>query len=214
MLVRVIVKPDDILSASDLGLTDDDATNAAVTAAVQFLDGPRGYLGASLGVQTLEASYDGWCETGQYFLPLGPVIEVTKVEYRDIANVLQTVDPTYYRLVGDRLVFNSGSSVSSITHYDAIDAVVVTYRAGYDGEDPPDGTGELPAPIQQAVALVAQQMISTASAVAGDSLKSVEIPGVMTKSYGSWASSAGGQSAISKSIDNLVAGYIRKPLIW
>lgn len=213
MQVRVVVKPDEILTAADLGLEEDDATEAAVQAAVQFLDGPYGYLGASLGVQTIETSYDGWCEPGYYMLPQGPVISVESVQYRDTSDVLQTVDPASYRLSGDRLIFTS-SAIYGTAHWTAIDAVVVTYKAGYDGEDPPTGTGELPAPIKQAVAIIAMQMKSTATAVAGDSLKSVEIPGVMTKTYGSWASSAGGQNAIQSSIRNLVAGYIRKTLIW
>lgn len=209
MIVRVVTRPDEILSAGDLGLTEDDATEAAVQAAVQFLDGPYGYLGASLGVQTIEAAYCDWYEADSFMLPQGPVIEINSVKYLDVSGVEQTLDPTSYRMVGERIYWTA-TNQHATTLWTAGDAVRIEYEAGYSEDEV---TGPLPAPIQQAIGIIAKQMTSTLDAVAGDSLKSIEVPGVLTKSYGSWASSAGGQSAIQNSIRSLVGGYIRRSQI-
>jgi hypothetical protein len=117
-------------------------------------------------------------------------------------------DQDYYRLIGDRIVF---TTIQGTTLYAAADAVRINYQAGYDGED--DGTGPLPAPIQQAIGVIAKQMAALNVSVAGQRVKSIEVPGVMTKSYDSWSSSVNGQTTLQNIIGNMLSGYMRRSMV-
>lgn len=211
MKVRVVLPPDEFITAADLGLANDAATNAAVQSAVQYLDGPAGYLGMSLGVQTLEATGTGWYYV--YYepvqLPLGPIIRIESLTYLDQVGDEQTIDETDYRLVNNILWF--GSTWSPPSHYVAPDAVRIRYVAGWDE----DTTGVIPQPILQAIGLDASAAANVqALAAAGGSVKSVEIPGVMTKTY-NVASPTAGTSDVrsSEAYRNLLAGYRQRKFI-
>lgn len=209
MLLRVVTPPEDLLSPADLGLTEDDATQRAINAAIQFLGGPNGFMGASLGPQTLELGLPDWTTFYETVLPCGPVIDIVSVVYADENGVDQTLDDSQYRLLrgvlGDVVYF--AHDFSSPACRSAPDAVRVRYRAGYDGTVNP----ELPEPIKTAIGLLASQSMSTGKVAAGSSLKSVEIPGVAIKTYDTASgASAGAQGVVSNAVTNLLIGYIRK----
>lgn len=68
-----------------------------------------------------------------FYLPSPPLVSVTTVKYRDAANVLQTLSSSDYEVDAatepGRLALVSGSSWP--TTYDRMNAVEVTYVAGY-----------------------------------------------------------------------------------
>ena len=95
-----------------------------------------------------------------------PLISLTAVRYYDVANVLQTVDPSSYVLVEDlvpRVLFSRAFDMSCT--YERGDALQVEYVAGYapvpaaPDADPPteiDYRGNIPASIKQAILLGVQ----------------------------------------------------------
>lgn len=211
-MLRVTTPPDPVVSPDDLGLADDDATSAAIGAAIQFLDGPLGYLGASLGPQALELTLPNWdCLYGA-ILPCGPVIAITSIKYLDANGVEQTVASNQYRVIrgslGDTVYFVPDFSAPG--YYCAPDAIRVAYTAGYDDSVNP----KLPETIKRALGLLASQTLSTGKMAAGTGVKSIEIPGVAIKTYDtSGAASAGQQGVVSSAITNLLTGYIRRSMI-
>src|SRR5690606_38610874 len=117
MTIRVIVPPAPIVTAGDIpgDHAADDAMVAAIIAAAQeSIDGPTGWLGRSLGEQTLE--YYGNCLPCR--LPLRPIIEVEAVTVDG-----ETVALPVWRDDGT-LTWPAGARGGD---------VVITYRAGYNG---------------------------------------------------------------------------------
>lgn len=114
-----------------------------VAAATGWIDGPAGWLGRSIGVQTLEARFERFCGD-EIVLPYGPVIAPISVKYLDTDNVEQTFPPSSYTMLSDgRVRLNSGAAWPSL--YDDPEAVRITYQAG-------DAT--VPSPVRQAILLL------------------------------------------------------------
>ncbi|KRA42098.1 hypothetical protein [Devosia sp. Root635] len=151
MKTVVIAGPEPIVYPGDVPGDHDpeDQTIAALIAAVQAeIDGPRGWLGHSLGFQTLSMATDAFCHRMK--LPYGPVSTVLNVFYRDGAGEQHTVDGAYYRLAAnDTLVFAPGFSFPGVEC--APDAVTVEYDAGYSAE-------AMPANAKHAVIIGVQQL--------------------------------------------------------
>lgn len=115
---------------------------AMVAAATQHIDGPDGWLGRAIGVQTLEVRgsfFDG----SSWMLPCRPVIDVASIKYLDTAGAEQTLAPEFYELRGDQIVRAYGKSWPACRRDD--ESVRVTYTAGY---------AELPMPIRAAILLM------------------------------------------------------------
>lgn len=86
---------------------------------------------------TRTVKLDGWWST-DYALPYPPVLGVTSVGYYDASNVLQTLSAANYTVElstdgGGGIIW--GSSASEPAVYDRVDAIVVTYTAGYADAD-------------------------------------------------------------------------------
>lgn len=147
----VLVPPEPIVVPAEVSGSHDanDLGIIALIAAVQgTIDGPTGWLGRSLGRQTLSFSTDEFCTRMK--LPYGPVGVVLNVFYRDADGAQQLVDGADYRLApGDVLIFTEGYSFP--TTESAIDAVTVEYEAGYDWDD-------IPANAKHAVIVGVQQL--------------------------------------------------------
>ncbi len=116
-----------------------EAMIAAVTA---HIDGPMGWLGRSIGVQTLEARCDHF-DCGSMVLPYPPAIAIDSVKYVDAGGAEQTIDASVYELLGASLMSAYGASWP--TPRRQREAVRVRYQAGY---------AELPAPIRAAILLM------------------------------------------------------------
>jgi len=128
---------------------DDDLIEGYLQAAIGNFDGPGGWLGRALILQTLELRLDRFPFYG-VVLPYAPVVDLQAVLYDDDDGVEQTLDPAVTRIVGgdhhSRLVRAYGQSWPSTRCQE--EAVRIQYRAGY-GESGAD----VPAPIRQAILL-------------------------------------------------------------
>jgi uncharacterized phiE125 gp8 family phage protein len=153
MHVSVITPPEPLISIANAKAqtryedNDRDADYAAWIAAAQAqIDGPSGWLGISIGVQTLEIVVDrfdyGVC------LPYGPILDIVSVKYDDANGVEQTLAGDRYRL--DR----TGTLQCALNgSWPAVGGnrgpIRIQYRAGY--ETPP-------APLLQAVRVMVNLM--------------------------------------------------------
>jgi len=113
-----------------------------VRAALQWIDGPDGYLGRCVRVQTLEASFDRFGREPLIWLPYPPFVELVSVKYDDVDGEEVTLDLAKVGLKRQRGVFIRGGACWPRAR-SATDAVRVRYTAGY-----PDG---IPEPILEAV---------------------------------------------------------------
>jgi hypothetical protein len=152
MRVVVITPPEPILSWDEakahLRLDGDEEqayVEGLIAAAQGWINGPSGWLGRSVGVQTLEL-HDDHPTCPIVRLPYPPVIEVLEAESGEVA-----VDVTGYRV--GAAAFSFGAAMTSGS------PIRVQYRAGY--ENPP-------APIKQAMLLLIGQWFSFRSNVAED----------------------------------------------
>lgn len=163
MYVVVITPPEPVISLEEakahlrVDHSDEDALIIGmVAAATQHLASPHGWLGRSIGVQTLELrmwSFDEQCRGDPISLWFPPVTEVLSVTYVDSDGVDQTVDDTDWRIVGERYlapVYQGQWPAARLDH----DSVRIRYRAGYP-EVVPDGGGDpvrtVPEPIIEAI---------------------------------------------------------------
>lgn len=124
------------------------------------------YLRRAIVQQTLRMTVCGWgleacswrARTTGFELRRPPVLSLVSVTYRDLANVMQTVQPAEYFITEDlvpRLRFTTGFAAPAV--YPRDDAIAVTYVAGYPPglTDPqaPDLRANVPQSIKSAVLL-------------------------------------------------------------
>ena len=121
---------------------DDDVLIAGfIAAATAHLDGPAGWLGRAIGLQTLEARFDTFLF--EVDLPYRPVVSVESVSYIDVSGTLQVLAVGAYQLLGAALVPVFGTSWPAVRR--EREAVAVRYGAGY---------ATIPAPISAAILLM------------------------------------------------------------
>lgn len=130
MTVIVITHPEPLVSLDDakdhLRVTENDEDGLIegyIAAASAWIDGPAGWLGRSIGLQTLElrSNVFSGCER----LPYGPIISIASVKYIDAQGVEQTVDPAQYEVIDGGLAVKSGSAWPS--HRGDVEGVRVRY---------------------------------------------------------------------------------------
>lgn len=130
-------------------------------AATAWIDGPSGWLGRTLGGQTLEFVIDGFdadsC-SNTILLPYEPLIDITSIVYVDEDGNAATLPPEVYTLGngGVRPVADGDWPSSD----DVPEAVMIRYRAGYAKPDPDDPTkliNDAPAPIKVAIMMLVAQ---------------------------------------------------------
>lgn len=148
MRVVVVTPPEPVVSLDEAkdhlrveGGDDDAVITGMIAAATAHIDGPSGWLGRAIGVQTLEARIDTF-DLGGTVLPYPPVISVTSVKYVDPAGVEQTLAGGY-EVLGEQIAPVWGTAWPSIRT--TREAVRVRYQAGYS---------TLPAPIRAAILLM------------------------------------------------------------
>lgn len=165
MPVVVITPPEPIISLEEAkahlridaaDATEDGYISGLILSAQATIDGPAGWLGRSLGQQTLELRDAGFsgpavpCYGRRWrsglALAYGPVQSVTSVKYLDASAAEQTMPAdAYYLENGEVVRLTSSGSWPSVA--DRADAFRVRYVAGY-------ADGEVPAPILQAVKIM------------------------------------------------------------
>lgn len=123
---------------------EDALIQSYIDGAVDHIDGPRGWLGRALGVQTLEGGPDwGWpaCCRVPVRLPYPPAASIESIVYVDPAGVEQTMPEDDYQLI-DNGEWSSyvapayGRTWPSVR--DQAGAVTIRWKAGYPaGQVPP-----------------------------------------------------------------------------
>lgn len=155
---------------------DVDAFVSTLLAAAQgTIDGPDGWLGRAVGLQTLELSRPAFCMSpggAVISLPLPPIAEIVSIKYDDADGVEQTVDPDSYALVGDVVAPRRGSYWPSPAP--GLASVRITYTAGWAAD-------KVPAPIKHAIMLMAAKL-KTVAPSAGV-VRREEVTGVGAKDY-------------------------------
>lgn len=136
--------------------TDEDNLIAIyIRAAREYVDGPNGFLGRALITQTWRLTIDEF-PLEEIKIPLPPLQSVVDVKYDDTAGVEQAVATTDYYV-------DAASEPGWIvpvgswpTPLDAINAVRVTFKAGYSAttDSPPDLAGNVPFNIKAAMLLI------------------------------------------------------------
>jgi uncharacterized phiE125 gp8 family phage protein len=177
MRVVVITPPDALVSLQEakdhLRVTtdDEDALIAVfVAAASAHVDGPMGWLGRSIGPQTLEARFSA--ADGQTVrLPYPPVIDITGVQYEDASAGMRAGDPGDFRLSGDEIE-PIGNNASWSGGANQCEVVRIRYRAGYE---------TVPAPVKVAVLLMTGDLFrNRTTVVSGLSVTQVPISVTVT----------------------------------
>lgn len=185
MHAPILVTPAEILPVSldearayrRLDAADDDAViTGLIAAATAHLDGWTGVLGRCLVEQVWRQDFDAFARCLP--LPLGPVIEISTVTWRNKAGQIATVASSSYSLrtdAGGRSVVRFRDSYALPSDLHEIAAVSVTYRAGYenipaDAGDPPEtpatpARATVPEPIKTAILLLAGHWYENREAV-------------------------------------------------
>lgn len=120
-----------------------------IGSAIGHLDGWTGILGACLGEQTWRQDFDAFSSCLP--LPLGPVLSIESVAWRNEAGQIATIGDSNYALRTDgsgRSFCRFLSSYSFPTGLYESGAVSITYKAGYAA------VPGVPLPIRQAILLM------------------------------------------------------------
>ncbi|RYE57625.1 MAG: phage gp6-like head-tail connector protein [Hyphomicrobiales bacterium] len=164
-MVRVITPPAPLvgleLARGHLRVDDDTSDvliEAYIAAASAHIDGPGGWLGRAIGIQTLEVRSDRF---GSDLFPLAypPLIDVVSVSYDDGDGVAQTLDPDTYFIDPAGVLLAYGASWPNARLHRG--SVRIRYRAGYV-TDPTASVLEaaVPPAITAAVLLMVGDMFS------------------------------------------------------
>lgn len=143
MRVVVVTPPEPVISfeeaAQHLKLGGNQAERALVegmiAAATATIDGPDGWLGRSLGAQTIQARLDAF-HGSEIRLPYGPVLDLVSVEYLNASDEPVQADPDDFDLLGDVIV-PFGSEWPWAGCSTRREAIRIEYLAGYEDAIPP-----------------------------------------------------------------------------
>jgi len=173
MRVIVIEAPAPVVTWEDadahLELSGDAAEQLKVegmlAAASGHIDGPDGWLGRALALQTLEARFDSSEADCALVLPCPPVLDIVSVTYLDADRQAVTVDPSNYELI-----YRSVEAIGPTPWAGGLEgreAVRVRYRAGYVKDPDADPiVSTLPAPIRAAILLMLGDLYANRETVA------------------------------------------------
>lgn len=145
MRVVVVTPPEPVvtweMAARHLRLTgthEQPYVEALIAAATGHIDGPDGWLGRSLGAQTLEVRFGVWdCgPKGRVRLPYGPVLELVSAVYLGADGQDRQIELGDLELLGSDVVA-SGAAFPWEGGSPRQEAIRIRYRAGYENAIPP-----------------------------------------------------------------------------
>ncbi|WP_185982824.1 phage gp6-like head-tail connector protein [Aureimonas mangrovi] len=170
MRIVVIEQPKPIVTPSQVpgGHAADDAlVTTMIKAAQAEIDGPTGWLGRSLGEQTLELASECWPSS----LPSRPIIEIESITVDDIE-----VEGVGIEFDGCLIIPDNAPRPARKFR--------CRYRAGYNGKpDNAPSTGEVPPNAVAAVILMTQELLAQTKANGG--LRTFAIDGGFSEAYNS-----------------------------
>lgn len=155
MIVHIVTPPEPVVSWEDaqahLLVADEEQVyvEGLIAAASAWIDGPAGWLGRAIGLQTLELVD---CGFGNDRLPFPPLVTVESITYLGTDGVdHEMVEGEFKQLLNGSIAPLAGQSWPAVGS--SPEAVRVRYTAGYpDVGDPPAST--VPAAIKQAILLL------------------------------------------------------------
>jgi hypothetical protein len=154
--VTVVTPPAPLFTAQDIIGAPDPDVDDMIAATIAEFDGPAGWLGRSIGPQTLRMSLDCW-PLRCLKLPYEPIIKIVSVEYTDASGVDRTLDADSCGLSGNFLWFKPTWIAPELMNMPL--PVRIEYEAGYNGiAVSEDGTGPIPTQIKRAVTLSVQYL--------------------------------------------------------
>jgi uncharacterized phiE125 gp8 family phage protein len=158
---------------------DDDALiTGLIAAATQNLDGPGGWLGRCLMLQTIEVTLGVFpCEP--YELPYPPFVEVVSVNYYDFAGNDLVVDPGAYRTIGNRWISPLYGKSWPSTRYDN-EGVRIRYTAGTEI------AADVPEPIRIAILLMVAHLYEHRGEMVDASLARDKTAAFLLAPYRNW----------------------------
>jgi uncharacterized phiE125 gp8 family phage protein len=182
MHVTVVTAPDPIVSWEEAQLHlhldgDDEQTlvEGLVAAATEWIDGPTGWLGRSLGVQDLEVRFAALA-CSRLILPYGPVTNVTSIKYLDNSGIEQGYSDSNYTVLSDGSIsLNAGASWPAT--YTDPEAIRIAYSAGY---------AEVPKAIRAAILLMVGFLFENREASPEQALTSGAVEALLSP-YRVWA---------------------------
>ena len=137
-----------------------DDVEAMIAAATAHIDGPDGWLGRAIGLQTLEVRTDVFRDAIR--LPYPPIVEIVSVKHLNGAGAEATVLPSEYEVRGSLLGSSFGRRWPMVGHHS--EAVRIRYRAGYQ---------VVPDPIKAAILLMTADLYRNRETVAAVSMSSI-----------------------------------------
>jgi len=132
MPVRVISSPEPVVTLDDAKAflrvdhaDDNEMIDDLIVAAQSEIDGPLGWLGRAIGLQTLEATFDSFHSWMP--LPYPDLKEIVSVFYINTAGASATASAALYEIVGNAIRLKSGATWPAVTF--GCDSVRVQYKA-------------------------------------------------------------------------------------
>lgn len=132
---------------------DNDLIEAMIEAAVDFCDGPTGFLGRGIIDQTWELQLDEFPDD-ETKIPMPPLIEVVSINYDDASGTEQTLATSAYTVDN---VSEPGWVLpvgSWPTTFDGVNAVRIRFRCGYVDTGNSPVTENVPGAIKAAIKLI------------------------------------------------------------
>ncbi|MES2175103.1 MAG: hypothetical protein V4523_14310 [Pseudomonadota bacterium] len=138
-----------------------------IAAATAHIDGPAGWLGRAIGLQTLEMRMCGF-GGGLIRLRYPPIVDIETVHYLDGMGQPQLVDADTYEVFGAELGNGWGKSWPTPGAYRGnAETVRIRYRAGYAIDPDADPVvPNVPEPIKAAILLMVGDMWHSRATIA------------------------------------------------
>lgn len=185
MRVVVVTPPDPVVTIEEAKRhlkqdSDDDALliEAYVAAATAHIDGPDGWLGRSIGVQTLDAFLPAFGVVS-IALPYPPAIDIIEVSYVGTDGEAHEVDASTYEIAGSLLRAAWANAWPEPAWRGASgETVRIRYRAGYpprvvEGQEP---VSTVPAPIKAAILLMTGDLYRNRDTTSASATAAVSVP--------------------------------------
>ncbi|WP_173935107.1 head-tail connector protein [Chelativorans sp. Marseille-P2723] len=154
---------------------DEDALiESLIRAATEYLDGWTGILGRCLVEQVWRQDHDRFAR--QMIIPLGPVIAVQSLTWRDPAGQLSTIPSGSYDLRIDEAgnaVIRFDADYAFPTNLHESRAVGITFKAGYETKPGPPSTSTVPDPLKVAILLLVGHWYQNREAVSTTGMASL-----------------------------------------
>jgi uncharacterized phiE125 gp8 family phage protein len=147
----------DVKGHGHIDAADEDSFySRAIRAARQVIEGPNG-AGLVLVASQWRLSFDGM--PAEIWIPMGPVLSIDAVAYRDEAGVARTLDPARYQWRKGQFEarIKPAYGLTWPTVRDQYDAVQVTFTAGFPGtEETPPKLSAIEEPLNIAMLMLIQ----------------------------------------------------------